>query len=151
MLLTDCSNLQYVEEVISLNIVMNEPLKNERWENFARYLAKGMDVLKAYHLSGFRGSRINACRLRRRPQVKARINYWQDRNARQAGVTHETIAMRFNQIYEAALEDGELNTARLAAADLGKLYGLFTEKIETNVNANVVTEIQLVAPEENED
>ena len=121
-------------------------LSNMKQEKFAQLYANGNGSGRSYRMAGYKGNTRNACALARKPHVRERIDYLIARRARQHEIDHAQIAARLNQVFEAALEDGELNVARLSAVDLGKLYGLFKERFIADIKAETVTKIELVAP-----
>lgn len=112
-------------------------LSNPKHEAFARGLAKGLTADEAYESAGFRPHRGNAARLRANESVRRRVSELQDKAAERAMVTARDVLIG---LHTEATRTGEGSShgARVAAwAHLGKHFGMFTDKIEASVTADV--------------
>lgn len=56
------------------------------------------------------------------------------------------MAMR-NEMYRMAIEAGDLTNARQVAADMGKLQGLYTERVQVDGNLNVDQVVRVYLPD----
>lgn len=105
-------------------------LKNVRWEKFAQNSAKGMPDTKAYEAAGYKPNDGNCGRLRRFPEVMARIAEIQGRAAEKTIVT---IAQLTDELEEARVQakgGGAKGASAMVAATMGKakLHGLIVER-----------------------
>jgi hypothetical protein len=106
-------------------------LTNPRYERVAQGRFQGMTVGDAYAAAGFRGSRSNACKLLRRPEVAARIAELGQTSAEALVYDRAYVVRKLVAIIEAppmeAKEEHPLCEKRLVA---GKPEYLFPPKLE---------------------
>ena len=127
-------------------------LRNPRHERFAEALASGRPTVEAYVHAGYAADPANAARLRRSPEIMARVEELQAavarrlerREAKKAGRSIDRTEMSVAQLTEMLLADWELarelkqmSAAISALEKLGKLHGLFVDRA-VNVNTNYV-------------
>jgi hypothetical protein len=73
-------------------------LRNPKYEAFCRELAAGSDVRDAYTSAGFKPHRANGSRLRRRPDVAARISELQKQNEERAGISADRVIIEIGRV-----------------------------------------------------
>lgn len=114
-------------------------LGNPAHETFAYHLSKGVKQKKAYALAGYTANDSAASRLANSPAVQARIeelkheeyqainraldepNEENFRSLAEMGLTMEWCAQAFKNIYETAVDQGQLAPANTAVANIQKL------------------------------
>jgi len=114
-------------------------LPNPAHETFAYHLSKGMKQKKAYVMAGYTANDSAASRLAASPAVQARVeelkheehqainrameepNEENFRSLAEMGLTMEWCAGAFKEIYEKALDQGQLAPANTAVANIQKL------------------------------
>lgn len=102
-------------------------LANPRHERFAQLLAQAMPASLAYVEAGFRADKHNACRLRRTPEVRARVAELLAQQDPPPLVTVAGVTERLLRIAETAEQAGTapmLAIARAALTDAARLNGL---------------------------
>jgi phage terminase small subunit len=123
-------------------------LQNPKHERFAQELAKGKSQAEAYAGAGYAPSEPNASRLTRNDKVQARVAELQDRGAKRAEVTLESLIREAGEIQDEAKADKQYSAATAALTAKAKLAGLWVDKNE-NTNRNVdparVTDAELAA------
>ena len=110
---------------------MVSPLKNPRHEAFAQYLYEGLTQEEAHTKAGYKPSRPNACKLAKDHNILQRVAQLQERKAKQADVTIESISEMLLSDRKAAIEAEDISNRRQCAMDLAKLHGLIIDKAKT--------------------
>jgi hypothetical protein len=112
---------------------MIEPLKtlsNQRHEIFAQELAQGKSATEAYTLAGYKGDRTAASRLSTNVNVMARVQELQERGAKKAEVTVESLIGEAEQVRELAMNKTQLSAANTAIRNKAQLSGVWIDKTE---------------------
>lgn len=128
-------------------------LENAKHEAFARALSKGMSQKKAYVHAGYSANDSAASRLASSPDVQARVGELKEevhqkinkalaepneenfQSLADMGLTMEWCANAFKNIYETALDQGQLAPANTAVSNIQKLIeinGAGTGETEDN-------------------
>lgn len=109
-------------------------LKNPRHEAFAQYLYEGHTADEAYQRAGFKPNRGNATRLKANESILQRVEELQERKAKQADVTVESITARLNQNIALAEKLGQPAAINGALQLMAKLRGLIIDhaKVESD-------------------
>jgi phage terminase small subunit len=108
-------------------------LTNPRYERFAQELAKGETAEKAYANAGYKFNPGNASTLKKNQKVLARLAELQNRAAKRAEVTVESLIAEAEEVRKAAFEAGQFSPAIAAIKEKGILSGNRVEKRE-NIN-----------------
>lgn len=118
----------------------SRPLKNARHELFCQHRAAGLNMDSAYTKAGYDGDRKNASRLATRDDIKERLEYLEEMNARAASVSVAFVVEGLVKNYQRAMQlepvrdrKGELTgawtyngpVANKALELLGKHLGMF--------------------------
>lgn len=99
-------------------------LTNHRHELFARALAEGMGVGKAYRSAGYRPSPQRASALKARPEVKARVAEYISGRAQTRRDARAEALERADTLYRLAMEKADLGSALKALEAIILLEGL---------------------------
>lgn len=120
-------------------------LANPRHERFAIELAKGNSASEAYVLAGYQESRSAACRLSTNVNVLSRVAELQDRGAKRAEVTLESLLSEAEEARTGAMEAGQFAAAVSAIKEKGVLAGIRVEKSERKsiTNARTLSDAEL--------
>ena len=105
-------------------------LKNPRHERFAQELAKGKTATEAYETAGFRRHDGNCSRLRGNERIEARLAELQDRGAKRAEVTLESLLNEVEEARKGAMHAGQFSAAVAALKEKGILSGKRIERAE---------------------
>lgn len=105
-------------------------LTNAKWERFAQELAKGKSQTEAYSAAGYKGDRTNASRLATNGNIIARVAELQERGAKRAEITIESLTDMLREDRELARELKQPAAAVSAVDKLAKLYGHMIERKE---------------------
>jgi phage terminase small subunit len=73
-------------------------LPNARQEKFCQVRAKGKSAADAYEMAGYVGHRTNACRLARKPHIRARVAELMSKGAKRAEIDAEKVLRELAQI-----------------------------------------------------
>jgi hypothetical protein len=106
-------------------------LENQRHEEFARGLAKGLTSDEAYQQAGFKANRGNATRLKANESVRKRVLELQATVVERTLVTIESLTEELEAARNLAMAD-EKGAAAAVAAVMGKakLHGYLVDKRE---------------------
>lgn len=88
--------------------------------------------------NGTCGAAIHAQRLLARADVQAAIKDIETAREDKMEITAERVAGMLMNVYERAIELGQMGAAATASTQLGKLAGLFTERVEQTTTSYVV-------------
>lgn len=105
-------------------------LKNPKHERFAQELAKGKTQIEAYKIAGYKPDDGAAARLSGNVRVQSRLAELQERGAKRAEITVETITRQLAEDRDLAKEVKSASAAVSATMGLAKLHGLIREKHE---------------------
>jgi hypothetical protein len=108
-------------------------LENARHEGFARELARGKSLVRAYVAAGYAHNRPNASRLAKRPEVRARVAELHGRLRPVAGEAMTAAQLRVRLLEIAALAEAGVNGASLSVAraslmDAARINGLLEKR-----------------------
>lgn len=125
---------------------MPGPLKNPRHEAYCQARVTGKTLEDSQESAGLKRNKWNACRMERRPEVKARMDELKERAADKAVVTIEGITDRLLKIAKKG-EDKEdaplLQLARAALMDAAKLNGLIVDRSKLGFDLTGLTAEEL--------
>jgi phage terminase small subunit len=76
----------------------DKPLKNQRHERFAQFLAQGKDGDEAYELAGFKPNRGNASSLKAKQNIQDRVAAILAKSAAKVGITQERVLAELGRI-----------------------------------------------------
>lgn len=121
-------------------------LDNEQHEAFAREIAKGSTLTKAYLKAGYEttdaGAAASACRLLNDVRVTSRIAELQDLAAQKTLVTIEKLTDELEEARELAMKDDKGAAAAVSAVMAkAKLHGLDVNKVDAKVNGNITLNV----------
>ena len=129
-------------------------LANARHERFAQFVASGMPGYKAYMEAGYNAkneevARKAAFRVLANADVSTRISELQERAARTAGITVESLINEADMILQLALSEKQSAAAVAALTAKAKLAGLWEER-SRNTNDTTVRTVaeEPLSPEE---
>lgn len=105
-------------------------LPNAKYERFAQELAKGKTADEAYVLAGYSENRGNATRLKANESVLSRVAELQERGAKRAEITVESIKDMLLEDRLLARSLGQSAAAVSAVEKLAKLYGHMVDRKE---------------------
>jgi hypothetical protein len=119
-------------------------LRNRRHEQFANFVAGGMNATKAYVAAGFSGNGAaqSASRLSKQPSIAQRIEELRsaqmnscalEAQARQTWLTRSYVLEGMKRTFERALCEGKLASAVQALRLLGLEVGLFSDRLDKSV------------------
>jgi hypothetical protein len=120
-------------------------LTRPQHEKFAQLVASGSTIVDAYEKSGYPRNRSNACRLRLRERISARIDELQSQRtaavelaqlsaAEKAGVSHLWVLRTLRRNSVLAARRGDMAASTRAAELVGKHLGMFIERKEIQIN-----------------
>lgn len=104
------------------------PLKKPEHERFAQEIAKGATLGAAYVAAGYAKNDKNAARLKKRPDVQARITELQERTAEKATTTAADIAKQLDEDRTFARELKQSAAAVSATMGKAKVLGLVIDR-----------------------
>lgn len=125
-------------------------LQNEKHEEFARLLAKGVRQGEAYIKAGYSDNKGAASRLANRPLVSARVKELRAENFAQMqanaevlegadlsemGLTMDWCARQYKVIFDKALEAGNFSAANAAVQNIQKLVRASEAEVDEPVVA----------------
>lgn len=105
-------------------------LPNPRHERFAQLLAKGKSATEAYADAGYKDNRQAASRMFTNVDISMRVAELQDKVAKRAEITAESLAAEADEIRRLAIEDKQFSAAVSALREKGILTGQRIEKSE---------------------
>lgn len=111
-------------------------LKKARYERYAQAIAKGKSQHDAYIYAGYapdqqsKDVRSNAGVLARKPEIAARIQELQERQAKRVGITVDTLLEELQDMLNLARRVKQPSAGVGAILAKGKLLGLITDKVE---------------------
>jgi len=115
-------------------------LSNPRYERFAQGVAKGKSQHEAYVYAGYPKQqdpvnlRSSASTVARRPEVAARIQELQDKQAKRIGVTVDQLLEELQLFANLARQIKQPSAGVGAVLAKAKLLGLITDKVEIGAN-----------------
>lgn len=113
-------------------------LDNPQWEAFAREVAKGSTLTKAYEKAGYEPASSNAARLMANDSVADRVAELQQLAAQRTLVSIEKLTDELEDARELAMKDDKGAAAAVSAIMAkAKLHGLDVNKVETKSTMNV--------------
>lgn len=117
-------------------------LDNPQWEAFAREVAKGSTLTKAYEKAGYEVSKesawANSSRLLSNAKVADRVAELQEKAAQKTLVSIEKLTDELEDARELAMKDDKGAAAAVSAIMAkAKLHGLDVNKVETKSTMNV--------------
>ncbi len=115
-------------------------LPNARQERFAQELAKGKTADEAYVLAGYKKNDGNAARLKGNERILERLGELQNRAAKRAEVTVESLIEEAEEVRKLAVQEGQFSAAIAAIKEKGVLSGKRVERSEFE-NKNVKYEV----------
>lgn len=121
-------------------------LSNPRHERFAQELAKGKSQIEAYEVAGYRPNPSAASRLSDDVNICERVAEIQERGAMRTEVTIASLTADLLELKDAGKSLGEapgFQVARAAIMDIAKLNGLIVDKSQSDVSADVKTELRV--------
>lgn len=104
------------------------PLPNQRHELFAQEIAKGKTATEAYQVAGYTPSEQNASRLTRNDKVQRRVVEIQERGAKRAEVTVESLIEEAEAARILAMAIEAPSAAIAAVREKGVLSGKRVER-----------------------
>ena len=111
-------------------------LKNPRHERFAQGIAKGKSHFDAYAYAGFAtstdkdGTRSNAGKVAKRPEVEARVTELQAKQAKRIGITVDDLVSELQDMLALAKRVKHPAAGVGAILAKGKLLGLVVDRAE---------------------
>ncbi len=108
-------------------------LTNQRHEDFAQGLAKGMTADAAYAAAGYKPNRGNATVLKANQSIKDRVAELQERGAKRAEITIESLVRDLAAIAMEARANKQANAAVAALREISILTGLRVEKSQATI------------------
>ncbi len=117
-------------------------LENEQWEAFAREVAKGSTLSKAYEKAGYQATpesaSASASRLLGNVNVAERVAELQDMAVQRTLVSIEKLTDELEEARELAMKDEKGAAAAVSAVMAkAKLHGLDVQKIDAKVNGAI--------------
>jgi len=115
-------------------------LHNARYERFAQGIAKGKSQHEAYLYAGYapgadpKDVRSNAGKLARKPEVAARVEELQHKQAARIGATVDDLLFELNGMLQLAKRTKQPSAGVGAIVAKAKLLGLITDKVEVEGN-----------------
>lgn len=106
----------------------SRPLHIARHEKFAHELVKAQSAGEAFAAAGYAPDPKNVDRLRKRPDIQARVAFLQGRAAERVVVTVEGIARQLDEDRAFARDRGQGATAVMATMGKAKVLGLIVDK-----------------------
>lgn len=103
-------------------------LKNARHERFAQELAKGKPASTAYAVAGYKPDRSAAARLSAKIHISSRVAELQERFARKAEVTTESLTRELEEARALALAESQASAAVAATMGKAKLHGKIVDR-----------------------
>ena len=121
-------------------------LDNEQWEAFAREVAKGSTLTKAYEKAGYEVTKesawANSSRLLSNAKVTDRVAELQELAAQKTLVTIEKLTDELEEARELAMKDDKGAAAAVSAVMAkAKLNGLDVNKVDAKVNGNITLNV----------
>lgn len=119
-------------------------LSNPKHERFAQELAKGKSQIDAYETAGYRPNPSAASRLSDDVKICERVSEIQERGAIRSEVTIASLTADLLELKDAGKSLGEapgFQVARAAIMDIAKLNGLIIDKAQSEVNADIKSEL----------
>ena len=105
-------------------------LKNPRRERLAQELAKGKTKTEAMQVAGYSDPR-NSTRLTNNDEIARRVDELQERVAKKAEVTLETLTQELDEARNIAIELGQPSAMVAATREKAILLGIRVEKRES--------------------
>ena len=119
-------------------------LSNPRYERFAQELAKGETAERAYANAGYKFNPATPRPLNKNQNILARLAELQNRAAKRAEVTVESLIAEAEEVRKAAFEAGQFSPAIAAIKEKGILSGIRVEKRENfNHDAGNLSDAEL--------
>lgn len=114
-------------------------LRNYKHERFAQGIAKGKTQPEAYAYAGYKAAdpknlQVNSGHMARRPDVAERIAELQAKQAERIGITVDDLIRQLDEMYLLARNIKQPSAGVGAVLAKGKLLGLITDRVETDVN-----------------
>lgn len=119
-------------------------LTNARHERFAQALAAGKSADEAYQDAGYAPNRGNAATLKANQSVRARVAELQEKTAKKAGVTVESLTAMLIEDREGARAAAQFAAAVSAVDKLAKLHGHMIDRKEIRTG-QILTDDELDA------
>ncbi len=110
------------------------PLDNQKWENFARYIASGETQAKAAKLAGFKenNAHIRGCVLMKKDEIRLRVEELKRVSSERAvtglSVNKAWVLRNLKEIALQAKSEGDWSGANRAWELIGKELGMFVER-----------------------
>lgn len=122
-------------------------LSNPRHERFAQELAKGKSASDAYVAAGYAQCRASASRLLTNANITSRVAELQERGAKRAEITLESLTAELNEALELAKQLGQPSAMVAAIREKAVLTGHRVEKRETinKLDPNAMRDDELAA------
>lgn len=105
-------------------------LKNPKHERFAEELAKGKTSDESFQIAGYSRNRGNATRLKAKENIKARVAELQERTAKRAEVTVDSLLAEAEAARRLAMDINQPSAAIAAVKEKGVLSGKRVERSE---------------------
>ena len=110
------------------------PLDNQKWENFARYIASGETQAKAAVLAGFKeaNAHIRGCVLMKKPEIRLRVEELKRVSSERAvtglSLNKSWVLQNLKDNVEAAKEEDDHSAVNRGLELIGKEIGMFVER-----------------------
>ena len=123
-----------VKKVKSKASYKSGPLDNQKWENFARYIANGETQAKAAVLAGFKeaNAHIRGSVLMKKPEIGLRVEELKRVSSERAvtglSVNKAWVLRNLKEIALQAKSEGDWSGANRAWELIGKELGMFVER-----------------------